>query len=300
MQKKVINLFKCSIGVIAYNEENNIGSLLNSLLGAKTDNFILHEIYVISEGSTDRTDKIVRKFSERDKRIRLITQAKRAGKAHAVNTFLKIAEGDICILSSADIAITDLTVQNLCIPLIVDDKIGMTGCNPIPLNGSEDFFGYLINFWWFAHNKLPRFGEMIAFRNILKEIDGTTAVDEAFIEWEIYQKGLELKHVPTAVIHNLGAKNLNDLLKQRKRINTGHIYLRKNQGFAVASFNTLRVLNLAIEYWKRSPSLKHIIWLTGGALLEIYCRISALISVFFLKDNYFIWEIASTTKAKIK
>ena len=230
-------MFKCSVGVIAYNEEENIGSLLNSLLEAKTDNFILHEIYVISDASTDRTNEIVKEFSERDKRIRLITQAKRTGKAHAVNTFLKNAKGNICILSSSDIAITDLTIQNLCTPLIIDDKIGMTGCNPIPLKELDNFFGYIIDFWWFAHNRLPRFGEMIAFRNILKEIDGTTAVDEAFIEQQIYQKGLWLKHVPTAVVYNLGAKTLDDLLKQRKRINIGHIYLRKNQGYAVSSFD---------------------------------------------------------------
>lgn len=293
-------MFKCSVGVIAYNEEKNIGSLLNSLLGAKTDNFILDEIYVISDGSTDRTNKIVKDFAETDKRIRLIVQAKRSGKAHAVNTFLKNAKGNICILSSSDIAITDVTIQNLCTPLIIDDKIGMTGCNPIPLNKLDNFFGYIIDFWWFAHNKLPRFGEMIAFRNILKEIDSRTAVDEAFIEQQINQKRLQLKHIPTAVVYNLGAKTLDDLLKQRKRINIGHIYLRKNQGYAVSSFNTLKILNLVIQYWERSPSLKHIIWLAGGALLEIYCRISAWMSVFFLKDNPFIWEIATTTKAKIK
>ena len=293
-------MFKCSVGIIAYNEGENIGGLLNSLLVAKTDNFILHEIYVISDGSTDRTDEIVKEFSEKDKRVRLITQTKRAGKAPAVNTFLKNAKGNICILSSADIAITDVTIRNLCIPLILDEKVGMTGCNPIPLNESENFLGYIIHFWWFAHNKLPRFGEIVAFRNIFKEIDGTTAVDEAFIEWKTFQKGLQLKHVPAAIVYNLGAKTLNDLLKQRKRINIGHIYLKKNQRYRVSSFNTLMIFNLAIEYWKKSPSLKHIIWLTGGALLEIYCRISAVWSVYFLKDNHFIWEIASTTKAKIK
>jgi len=300
LQQKGKHLFKCSVGVIAYNEEKNIGCLLNSLLMAKTDNFVLHELYVISDGSVDRTNEIVKEFSERDRRIKLIAQDKREGKARAVNRFLKNAKGDICILSSADIGITDVTIQNLCTPLIMENKVGMTGCNPIPLIKSENFLGYIIHFWWFAHNRLPRFGEMVAFKNILNEIDGTTAVDEAFIEKQISQKGLQLKHVSTAVIYNLGAETLNDLLKQRKRINIGHIYLNKIQGYRVNSFNIIKIFSLAIKYWKRSSTLKHLIWLIGGALLETYCRISARMSIYFLKENPFIWEIACTTKGKIK
>lgn len=293
-------MLKCSIGIMVYNEERSIGSLLNSLLSVKVDNFILYEIYIISDGSTDRTNEIVKELSRIDKRIKLISQTQREGKAHAVNVFLKNAKGNICILSSADIAITEVTIQELCIPLIIDDKIGMTGCNPIPLNESEDFLGYIINFWWFAHNRLPRFGEMIAFRNILKKIDFTTAVDEAFIEWQIRQKGLELKHIPTAIVYNLGAKTLNDLLKQRKRINIGHAYLKKNHGYRVNSFNIMQIFILTIKYWGKTHSLKHLMWIMGGAFLEIYCRISARISVYLLKENPFVWEIASTTKGDIK
>lgn len=272
---------------------------MTSLLNSKTDNFTIHEIYVISDSSTDKTDEIIRGFSEADGRVRFIKQARRGGKAHSVNTFLNNANGGICILSSADIAITDATVRNLCVPLIIDDKVGMTGCNPVPLNEPNNFLGYIIHFWWFAHNRLPRFGEMIAFRNIIKEIDSSTAVDEALLEGEIYKRGFKIEHVSEAIVYNLGAKTISDLLKQRKRINMGHVYLKNKQGYAVNSLDILKVFGIAVEYWRKAPSLKHTIWLAGGALLEAYCRISAWLVVSFCKHKPFIWEIALSTKEKI-
>ncbi|MBU0666785.1 MAG: glycosyltransferase [Nanoarchaeota archaeon] len=42
-----------SIGVMAYNEEGNINSLLNALLKQKTKQAFIKEIIVVSSGSTD-------------------------------------------------------------------------------------------------------------------------------------------------------------------------------------------------------------------------------------------------------
>ena len=51
-----------SIGIMAYNEEKNIGNLLKTLL--KQNLSFVKEIIVVNSGSTDKTAKIVKKFTK--------------------------------------------------------------------------------------------------------------------------------------------------------------------------------------------------------------------------------------------
>jgi len=94
---------KVSIGVMAYNEEKNIGRFLESLLGQKLKEVCLSEILIVSSGSQDKTNRIVKEFFQKDPRIHLIKQKKRLGKAPAVDLFLRQASESLVVLSSADL-----------------------------------------------------------------------------------------------------------------------------------------------------------------------------------------------------
>jgi biofilm PGA synthesis N-glycosyltransferase PgaC len=78
-------MIHCCVGIMAYNEEANIGRLLEALLAQKTRLASLDEILVVASGCTDRTEAIVEEFAARDGRIRLLTQVRKEGKAAAVN-----------------------------------------------------------------------------------------------------------------------------------------------------------------------------------------------------------------------
>ena len=52
-------MLTASVGVMAYNEEQNIGKLLAALKGQSLENVEIRQIIVVSSGSTDRTDDIV-------------------------------------------------------------------------------------------------------------------------------------------------------------------------------------------------------------------------------------------------
>ena len=67
-------MYRVSVGVMAYNEERNIGKLLEALTSQLVSNDVISEIIVVSSGSTDRTDEIVSEWCERDERIALIRQ----------------------------------------------------------------------------------------------------------------------------------------------------------------------------------------------------------------------------------
>lgn len=84
--------------ITAYNEERNIGSKLEQTLALNYPSDCL-EIIVASDGSTDRTDEIVRSFTSRG--VRLIRVEGRVGKTETQNRAVREAHGDVIVFSDA-------------------------------------------------------------------------------------------------------------------------------------------------------------------------------------------------------
>ena len=222
MNPKKLKKLRVSIGVTSYNEEQNIEKLLHSLLKQKLKSAIITEILVISSGSTDSTDKIVKKILRRNSKIKLIQQKKRIGKASAVNLFISSAKEDVVILSSADILIPNDTIDKITRPLRERD-IGIVGSHPVPGNDPNSFFGFAAHLMWGLHHQIsltsPKMGEFIAFRKIFKQIPLTSSVDEASIEALIRGQGYIAVYAPKAIIYNKGAENFKEFT-----IRIRHIY----------------------------------------------------------------------------
>lgn len=80
---------KISIIVPLYNGECTIGRCLDSLINQTIDDI---EVVVVDDGSKDKGPDIVRKYTEKDNRIRLITQ-ENAGSGTARNVGIKNSKG---------------------------------------------------------------------------------------------------------------------------------------------------------------------------------------------------------------
>lgn len=87
-----------SIIITAYNEENKISQKIeNSLLLDYPKDKL--EIIVASDGSTDSTNEIVRKYTDRG--VQLIYVEGRVGKTETQNKAIKITKGEIIVFSDA-------------------------------------------------------------------------------------------------------------------------------------------------------------------------------------------------------
>lgn len=97
--KKTRDDLRVSLIIAAYNEEKVIeDKIKNSLeLDYPTERF---EIIVASDGSTDRTDEIVKEYS--DQGVILIRVEGRKGKTETQNQAVKVGKGDILIFSDAN------------------------------------------------------------------------------------------------------------------------------------------------------------------------------------------------------
>lgn len=287
----------CSIGVLAYNESANIAKLLDSLLTQKLDKVEIKEIIVVSSASTDGTDEIVNDYARKYAKISLIAETERKGKSSAINNFIAAAQSNLLIIESADTIPADDTVEKFIRPFR-NLEIGMTGGRPVPENSENDLVGYSVNLLWRLHHKMalrsPKLGEMVAFRKCFKAIPAKSAVDEASIEAIIRAKNMKLKYIPDAIVHNKGPENLNDFIMQRKRIASGHIWLKETENYEVSSQNKGLLMELAFSEIKENP--KKIHFLIATILLEIYSRFLGWYDLKIMKKNPFKWDIAKSTK----
>jgi len=168
-----------ALGIMAYNEERNIGRLLDSVL-AQTASDRIAQIVVVASGCTDRTCEIVRAYASRDSRLSLIAEPARHGKVSAINQFLFNATQEILMVSSADLVYDPHAVERLLAPFD-DPDIGMVGAHSIPLDKNDTFFGYAVNLMWSLHHDIslrdPKMGELIAFRNVFRRLNPKAICD---------------------------------------------------------------------------------------------------------------------------
>jgi len=290
-------MYACDIGIMAYNEEKNIGRLLEILINQKLAKVKIANIFVIASGCTDRTEEIVKEFLNRDSRIKLLFQEKREGKSSAINFFIKNAESEILVLESGDTLPEKETIENLILPFI-DKNVGMTGAHVIPLNKDNTLSGFAVQMLWRLHHlialKKPKMGELVAFRKIFQKIPKTSAVDEANIEPLIKGQGYRIKYVPEAIVYNKGPENISDFIRQRKRIYVGHLALKENQGYAVSTMSGIRVFFTLIRNFKFN--FQYIFYTPLVILLEIWARLLGSYDFYHKKNDHSIWEICQSTK----
>jgi cellulose synthase/poly-beta-1,6-N-acetylglucosamine synthase-like glycosyltransferase len=224
----------------------------------------------------------------------LIIQKERLGKTSAINQLLKIASSHILVLESADTLPEHDTIEKLCIPFS-NEKVGITGARPIPLDSKDTFLGFTVNLIWNLHHKIalkqPKFGELIAFRNIIKQIP-ETAVDEEEIARIIKENGYELKYVANAIVYNKGPENIHDFITQRRRIYSGHLELKKRD-YEVSTLSNLKILFTLLRIIEFKP--KHLLYIGFAILLEAYARLIGTMD-FYRGKKHYIWDVIRSGK----
>jgi cellulose synthase/poly-beta-1,6-N-acetylglucosamine synthase-like glycosyltransferase len=97
--KRATQLPPVTILIPAYNEVDCIGATIQNKLGQGYPCDRL-EIIVISDGSTDGTDEVVKSFA--DQGVTLLRREGREGKAAALNEAVRLAHGEIVVFSDAN------------------------------------------------------------------------------------------------------------------------------------------------------------------------------------------------------
>jgi cellulose synthase/poly-beta-1,6-N-acetylglucosamine synthase-like glycosyltransferase len=288
---------KCSVGITAYNEEANIGRLLQAMIDQRLYEVAITEIIVVASGCTDRTEEIVREYMEKDARIQLHVQEQREGKTSAINVFLAHAKEKICVLESGDTLPREDTIEAM-VSMFRDPGVGMTGAQKVAVNTPDHIVGVLSHLRLQMEHQLcleiPRLGELIAFRKIFDKMPPDVAMDEAFVEAFIIRRGMQVRYAPDAVVYNLGPETVGDFVRQRRRNYAGHLYLKDKYGYRVSSLENRRVARIALD--EVLGAIRLIGTLGVLAVLEAYSRILGAWDYRVRKRKHVVWDMAWTTK----
>lgn len=109
-----------SVLIAAYNEAAHICAILQNKLDLDYPKDLL-EIIVVSDGSSDETDEIVRAFEPQG--VRLLRQAPRQGKTLALNRAAQVSRGEILVFSDAN-SIYDTQALRRLVCEFTDPRIG--------------------------------------------------------------------------------------------------------------------------------------------------------------------------------
>ncbi len=292
---------RCSVGITAYNEEANIGPLLQALLDQHLHRVEIVEIIVVASACTDRTVPIVKEFMARDPRIKLIEQERREGKTSAINLFLKAATAEICVLESGDTLPHEYAVEHL-VRMFEDPTVGMVGAQKVAVNTPDHIVGLLSHIRLRLEHQLcleiPRLGEMIAFRKVFDQIPPDVAMDEAFVEAIVVQRGMSVRYAPDAIVYNTGPTSIRDFVRQRRRNHAGHLYLKHKYGYAVSSIQNRRVIKVVLrELW----GVVRFLWvLFLLAVLEGYSRLLGWYDFAIRGERHVVWDMAWSQKQNVQ
>jgi len=289
----------CSVGIMAYNEEANIGRTIGAVLEQQGPSVRIVEVIVVASGCTDRTVAIVAEIALQEPRVRLCLQEKREGKASAINLFLKQAISPVVVLLGADVIPEASALEYLCAPF-KDPKIGMVGGRPVPVNDPATFMGHAVHVLWRLHDHLarvqPKLGEVIAFRNVISGIPTESPVDEISIQALISQLGYQLIYEPACIVYNKGPLTIHDFLKQRRRIYAGHLQVRDRQNYEASTMKVSPIARQLIacrDFTMSTP--KQVVWTLGTVTLEGLARMQGYFD-YRHKRELHIWQMVDSTK----
>ena len=229
-----------SVLIPAWNEEVGLISTVQSVLSSSYRNL---EIIVINDGSTDRSDTLMRAFITR---YRASAEGKvstipikyhyqpNGGKSRALNAGLALARGDIIITIDADSLIRPDTIQEFVRHFSDPTVMAAVGTvrigNPQTLWGVVQRLEYMVGFYFKRAEAVMDSvyiigGAAAAFRRSVFDTIGPYRTDHITEDTEItlrlQKHGLKIAYAASAIVYTEGASTLAGLLRQRLRWKRG-------------------------------------------------------------------------------
>lgn len=186
---------KVSVIISAYNEEANIENKIKTLLCLEyPENNI--EFLIASDGSTDKTDEIIKRF----KKIKFFRQEPRQGKPSMLNFLTSKASGEILVFTDARQRLDSKSIQEI-VKYFVDSKVGSVSgeLHYEWEEGNKTASG--LGLYWryekFIRKSESRMGSMLGAtgalyairRELFPELPENLILDDVYIPMKIVEKG---------------------------------------------------------------------------------------------------------------
>lgn len=211
--------------ISAFNEEHILGEKLKNALELDYPKSKM-EILVISDASTDRTDQIVRSFS--DQGVALLRMEERGGKTLGLNAAMKVAKSDIVIFSDANIMYRIDTIRRL-VQNFADVSVGCATGDSQYVDDPHSAAHAQENSYW-GYERFIRSmesmvastvggdGAIFAIRRELYQPLSPETINDLVIPLQIVVKGYRAVYEPTAIGREPSAGDFRKEFRRKRRI----------------------------------------------------------------------------------
>ncbi len=215
--------------IAAHNEEDWIEAKIQNCL-EQSYPAEFHEVLIISDGSTDNTAQIVRKYANQG--IVLLEEKTRTGKMAVVNRAISQAKGEIIVFSDANNLYNPEAIANL-VQHFAESKVGcVAGEKQILKTGDAPSSGGEGLYWKYEsflkrcdsafYSVVGATGEIYAVRRELYQPPPSDSLlDDFMVSMNIARRGYRVLYEPQAISYETGSASLRDEYKRRTRIFCG-------------------------------------------------------------------------------
>lgn len=193
--KKLYKLPSLSVAIPALNEQNTLARLILSIIRQKRKRYILEHIFVMCDGSSDKTDSIIINLSKKYPELKHIDTKYRVSKLQKLNYIYSQNTSELLLTLDADVLLgTNQEIDMLIQTLGTDRNARIVAANMVPYTpkGFIPKILYTRHMLWNAIRSNVPNGDHIAnlygqatllkknFSKTIKYPEGTTA-DEEFL-----------------------------------------------------------------------------------------------------------------------
>lgn len=234
---------KIVICMAVFNEEKSIDKAIRSLISAAPEKDDI-QLLIVSSGSTDNTNHRISEFINQGYPITLFEEIERRGKASALNLFFKNAslkQADLCIFTDGDILLDPDSISALVSRFNREPNLDVVCGNPVAIVNTINNFWEKVAIenciiWDLTRRRLaaknqvwPLTGYLFAVKPhfLPFNIPIDLAADDAYIGWQILQKGGKMGYESSAVVRVHFPTNLKDYFIQKTRTRYGWYQIKK-------------------------------------------------------------------------
>ncbi len=297
---------RVTILITAYNEEKAIRSKLENTLAIEYPKDKL-EILVASDGSNDKTDEIVKEFSQRG--VKLFHQVGRKGKTYTQNKAVEKATGEIILFSDATTDYQPNVLREI-VPNFADDKIGCVAGKLIYVDRDDSDVGKGAKSYWnyeiFIKENESRACSLIGASGCLYAVRKSAyqpmyaeACSDFLICTVVYRQGLRSVYEPNAICTEETNNRTDKELKMRVRvISQTFTDLWRNvdmmnpfkSGFYALELISHKVFRYAV------PIFLALILLTSSILTfsSLFFAIILIVQILFYAMAFVAWVLEKT------